>query len=433
MLPRSIWYMSVIPLALAWSVSPVFGQQTLDWPVGEVQPYHKDSGVRSNAGDAARTVYQDVVHVKDAAWLRVYFGAVGLDAGSFIRITSLLDNEVQELDAAGLAMWGNSSAYFNGDTVIVELVAGPRTTRNRLVIDQVAREVAGPLHAPGSCGICGADNRVPSHQHWSGRLFPVGCTASVWNEDSCLVSAGHCIRAELVIQFNVPSSNRDCTTRNPPVADQFPITSQRYRNGGIGADWAVMTCGTNDLGQTPYERYGELRPIASTGPSTGQFLTIWGYGVDWDQCTRSQTQQTSSGKVTSVSNTYFNHDVDATFGNSGSGVIWNGTILGINTHCGDPCPNFATRVDNSDFVNARDELCPCSPPPDCQDTVYVDWNNTGCEEGTPTNPFNTVTEGSNSVCPGGLVDIAAGLYPEEISINRAMTLRATGGSVTIDP
>ncbi len=53
-----------------------------------------------------------------------------LAAGSFIRITSSLDGQAQELDAAALAAWHHSSAYFNGDTVIVEVVGPARIGRS---------------------------------------------------------------------------------------------------------------------------------------------------------------------------------------------------------------------------------------------------------------------------------------------------------------
>ena len=151
----------------------------------------------------------------------------------------------------------------------------------------------------------------------------------------------------MVIQFRVPDSLPNCNTVNPPIADQFPIISFLFQNAGVGNDWSVLTSGTNSFGETAYERYGEFRPIAESPPGTGNALGIWGFGVD-SQCTRSQTQQTSTGAVTSVFGTYFRHNVDATFGNSGSGIIRNGEILGIVTHC--PCPNYATRVDHADFA-----------------------------------------------------------------------------------
>ena len=60
--------------------------------------------------------------------------------------------------------------------------------------------------------------------------------------------------------------------------------------------------------------------------------------------------------------TLIRHNVDATFGNSGSGIIRNGEILAIVTHC--PCPNYATRVDHPNFAAARNQLCPVLCPAD---------------------------------------------------------------------
>ncbi len=331
-----------------------FAQETPDWPVGELQDYHLDSGVQKNPAIETQTVFIDVVSVKDAAWLRIYFAQVQLEAKSFVRITSLLDQEVQELDADGLAMWNNSSAYFNGNALLVELVAAPGTTKNRFVIDRVAVELQVALPV-GGCGICGPDDRVPSTEEWTSRLLPAGCTASVWNTESCLVSAGHCIGGIMVIEFRVPNSQGNCNLVHPPVAEQFPITSSQSVNGGVGNDWSVLTSGTNNLGQTAYERYGEFRPIASAPPSVGNALDVWGYGID-SQCTLNQTQQTDSGSVTQVFGSYFRYNVDITFGNSGSAVIRDGEILGIVTHC--PCPAYATRMTNANFAAARDNLCP---------------------------------------------------------------------------
>ncbi len=343
-----------VALIVGSFATSAFAQETLDWPVGELQEYHLDSGVQNNPAIKAQTVFLDVVVIQDAAWLRIYFAEVQLEAKSFVRITSLLDQEVQELDADGLAMWNNSSAYFNGNALLIELVAAPGTTKNRFVIEQVAVELQVALPV-GGCGICGPDDRVPSTEEWAARLFPAGCTASVWNTESCLVSAGHCFGANMVIQFRVPNSTAQCNTLNPPIAEQFPITSSQSVNGGVGNDWMVMTSGTNNLGQTAYERYGEFRPIASAPPGVGNALDVWGYGID-SECTLSQTQQTDNGSVTQVFNSYFRYNVDITFGNSGSAVIRNGEILGIVTHC--PCPGFATRVDHSNFTAARESLCP---------------------------------------------------------------------------
>ncbi|MHC4111852.1 MAG: M12 family metallo-peptidase [Planctomycetota bacterium] len=72
--------------------------------------------------------------------------------------------------------------------------------------------------------------------------------------------------------------------------------------------------------------------------------------------------------------------------------------------------------------------------------VYVDWTNIGFEDGTMGHPFNTVAEAVHVVIPDGTVYINPGSYPETetltvnpsgLIINRPVTLRTTGGMVTI--
>ncbi|MEE8458275.1 MAG: hypothetical protein V3S08_00295 [Phycisphaerales bacterium] len=322
---------------------------TMDHPTGMVEPY-RFAGV---AGE--------VVHVEQASWVRLYFDHVELTAGSYIRMTSALDGEVQELDAAGLGSWGNTSAYFNGDTVLVELFTADATAGDRVTVGAVARPApAAVAGGAGDCGICDSDDRVPSAEPWAARLLPAGCTASVYNEASCMVSAGHCIQGAMVVQFKVPGSNGDCTINNPPVADQFPIVVSQSVNGGVGNDWAAMVPGPNGLGELPFERYGELRPIAGAVASSGATATVWGYGVD-NTCTRSQTQQTDTGSIVGLDATTILWAVDIRGGNSGSAIIHDGAIVGIVTHCdtlGCPAgPNIGTRIDLPSFAAAREVMC----------------------------------------------------------------------------
>lgn len=66
--------------------------------------------------------------------------------------------------------------------------------------------------------------------------------------------------------------------------------------------------------------------------------------------------------------------------------------------------------------------------------VWVDRNWGGFERGTPTQPFNTVTEGASGVPPASsdiVVHIQAGNYPETLTITQNMILRAENGVVTI--
>jgi len=338
---------------------PLYAQNTLDNPVGEDQPYSLDSGFLSNPTDLHQIVFTDFVQIEDSAWLRLYFQDTTLAPGSFVRITSALDGEVQELDVSDLVVWSQSSAYFNGDTVFVDLVAAPGSEGNRLSLSHVALEM--PMqHTEEYCGICGSDDRILSYEDYAGRQMPVGCTASIWNEDSCMVSAGHCAGGGQVIEFNVPMSNSNCTLNHPPVEDQFPVLDYDYLNAGVGADWEVMTTGTNNLGETAYEHQGDLRRISDTAASVNDPMEVWGYAID-DECIKTQVQQRSpDGWITYRSSTHYEFFCDITFGNSGSSMIWMDTneIIGIVTHCSYGCPNYGTRVDRSDFRDARESMCP---------------------------------------------------------------------------
>lgn len=359
------WVCALLLSAALASAS--FGQSTPVSPVGQFVDYAEDSGDWDGAADGPASVYTHTVRIPGAAWMRLYFSASRLPQGSSIRMTSLFDGEVQELTAADLAMWSQSSAYFNGDRVELELVAAPESTGNRIAIGRLEVEFAHRVMAAavegatrgasGQCGICGADDRVPSNEQWACRLMSVGCTASVFTSGSCLVSAGHCISGSLVAQFNVPNSNSNCVTVNPPVADQFPVISSQQVSAGVGDDWAVLRPGTNSLGQRPFQRYGKLRRIAPTPAAGGNAIAMWGYGSD-TTCIRSQTQQFAAGPITFVGTATYEFSADLRLGNSGSALMKDGQIIGVVTHCRVNCPNIATRVDLATFAAARVSLCP---------------------------------------------------------------------------
>jgi len=55
--------------------------------------------------------------------------------------------------------------------------------------------------------------------------------------------------------------------------------------------------------------------------------------------------------------------------------------------------------------------------------IYVDIvNSSGIEDGTKTHPFNSITEAIEAVAPGKLVIVAAGIYNEQLIINKSLTL-----------
>ena len=105
-------------------------------------------------------------------------------------MTSLLDGATQDLTAVTLAQWQHTSAYFNGSLVRVTLIAAPGSHDQR---GQVDRVIVGEWVA-GIESQCGpTDDRVPSDEPARARLLNIGCTASIYNEQSCLITAGHCV------------------------------------------------------------------------------------------------------------------------------------------------------------------------------------------------------------------------------------------------
>jgi hypothetical protein len=177
-----------------------------------------------------------------------------------------------------------------------------------------------------------------------------------------MVSAGHCVGGSMVVQFNVPNSTGGCVPVNPPIADQFPIVDFTFNSNGPGDDWSVLKAGDNNLLQTPYERYGVLRPISFLTGHPNDLVEITGYGAD-NTCTRYLTQQFADGTICQTFSNAYTFAVDIRGGNSGSALMRNDEVIGIATHC--PCCNVATRVSNSDFAAAIDAMC---VPPEAQTT-----------------------------------------------------------------
>ncbi len=377
---------------------------TLDWPVGNHAWIGLNTGNLDNDVKEQHVLFDDIVAIDNAAWIRLHFGATKLDRDSFIRVTSLRDGEVQELDASTLSLWKSSSAYFNGNAVRVELIAGG-LTNNTMSIETATWELMDSDRGDG-CGICSADDRTPSSDNRFARLMPVGCSATMYNTDSCFVTAGHCLYSADVLEFNVPDSNSNCSVNHPPVVDQFPVIAQAGNDGGVGSDYGGMKAGTNSSGETPYERYGTMAPIASSIPSSG-YLTVNGYGVD-SQCVRSQTQQFCDGPMLSLTSDTVIYNLDITYGNSGSSILYNGEIIGVVTHCSYSCENYGTRIDTSGFIAARETTCPggsdptgaCCVGTSCSVTTEADCGGTYLGDGTNCSDDPCAPDPTGACCYG---------------------------------
>lgn len=347
-------------LCLACAAGPrAAAQDQPSAPAGERVAVVLDSGPVTNAGAAPATIFSARVEVDGAAWIRLHFSDVALPGSSRVVVTSLLDGDRQELGGAMMAVWGLSTAYFNGSVLLVEVVAAPGDGPCRVAVSHAEALLGAPMRgAPGQCGICGADDRTPASDDSVGRLMPVGCTATIICQDSTAISAGHCMTSGLVMQFRVPASQANCSTVAPPVADQFPVSSWSSMNAGVGADWAVATIGTNSLGQRPFDRYGARKTLAAAPAATGAAAVVRGFGVD-QTCDRTQTLQESLGSITVVAATSYQFNCDIRGGNSGSSLVSGGAVIGVVTHCSVGCPNYGTRIDRPDFLAAINSRMAC--------------------------------------------------------------------------
>ncbi len=369
-------------------------------PLGEKISYHLDTGwLKAPAGTEAQKVYESVIYVEGAYAMRLYFEEAHLSAGSWIEVRSLYDNEVQRLDPDQLVLWRNSTAFFNGNALLLMVYCAPES-QARVVIRKIwidrGHPNDGDFHPAEGCTQCGTSTcglcseRRPAcrrwtgecweangncHQ-WSGRMSPIGCTASVVSRASCIISAGHCLHLtgdplDYVIQFNVPASLPNCASQHPPVADQFPPVQQIYYYGSH--DWAVIVPGPNSLGQLPYERYQQLRrPVPYDDVVEGQAVAVYGYGK-WtrkgaNEGCRNHTLQYDNGTVIAVFPEYVSANVEVDAGNSGSGLLRlsDQRLIGVVWTCG----GSGTRTSYWEFVRARRMLCPT--PGDVNEDGVVD-------------------------------------------------------------
>src|SRR5258705_10830532 len=123
MLPLSLrpWLLS---LAVAASSAALASAQDTP-PSLEIARRH-DTGRVENTGERARTIVSFPVRVEGAPWIRLAFSDIVLpEHGATLVITSVLDGARQELGAEHCRQWRNTSAYFNGDDVQVEVLADP--------------------------------------------------------------------------------------------------------------------------------------------------------------------------------------------------------------------------------------------------------------------------------------------------------------------
>ncbi len=403
--------------------------------VAQTFPSHEvdmtiDSGDLRNAGMSPAIVWRKVLRVDGAEWLRLNFDRIVLahdvvaNTSSTLRIVSLKDGAVQTLDARSAVQWQNTSAYFNGNAVRLELVAWPNGRLNRVIVgSMVAGEIPVILPPETICDV--VDDRQLSTDVRVGRTAPGGCTAWLFNDrTNCMLTAGHCASSTSVIQFNVPLSNPNGTYNHPGPEDQYPVdpASKQFVNDTIGNDWCYFGCFENsNTGLAAFEAQGDSFQLVLPQPvSQGDQIRITGHGTVSSPVNPALNgaQKTHVGPHFSFSGSTLGYRTDTTGGNSGSPVIHEnqGTAIGIHTHGG--CSsggggnNSGTGANNPGFMMAL-----ANPLGVCRSTLEFDFPNGRPAVIAPTGGTTmrvVVSDGGETPQPGtGIlhVDSGSGFQP----------------------
>jgi V8-like Glu-specific endopeptidase len=316
-----------------------------------------ESGYLSNAASKEAVVWSHRFQYAATDWFQLEFGKVtNLPDGSYLRMTSARDGGMQRHTGRTLNEWSFVSAMFNGGDVLLELVAAPGSSANRVNVTGYWRGISMPVSPNSICGP--TDNRAQSTDPRQGRLW-VGCTGWMISGD-IMLTAGHCTTSGTrILEMNVPNSTAGGSLVRSNPNDQYPYTELSGLNGGVGADWGVCRVGVNsNHGQLPTQRNGGQWYTlgAVPGSTAGQNIRITGYGTS-SIPTLTQVQKTHVGPLSSIGGTSLCYSTDTTGGNSGSPVLHENTGLAIGIHTHGGCSsgggcNSGTRIDRSDLRSA---------------------------------------------------------------------------------
>ena len=183
-----------------------------------------------------------------------------LGENSYITITSMEDGGTQRLDAESMKQWNYSSAFFNGNAVLIDLYVAPQDkgvfleTKSIITEDEESlftnlEKIAGDYCPFG--GMCeGDDDRSPTTptDDAIGRIFRIdtsGDTAYASTgfivSNGFLLGAGHAISAEgtKIIEFSVPQSTSYGTPIHSDPDDQYTVNldHKELEANGDGNDW----------------------------------------------------------------------------------------------------------------------------------------------------------------------------------------------------
>lgn len=357
-----------VTIVFLFLYQPAFAQ-TPDLMPSLTVEHNVDSGQLFNNGKETKVLWSKEIETKGALWTRLKFShlVLGYDErtgqGSTLIIESLKDGKVQILNGVSARQWRNTSAYFNGDAVRLQLIGWPNGRMNKVTVESAQ---AG-LIPQAQESICdGIDDRVLSNDPRAGRTAPGGCTGWLFNDRAnCMLTAGHCAASTDVMLFNVPISNSNGSYNFPGPDDQYAVdqTSMQFVNGGVGNDWCYFGCFPNsNTGLTAFEAQGSsYQLVMPNAPAAGDIIRITGFGSTSAPVnpTFNGAQKTHTGPHGSLNAAALGYRTDTTGGNSGSPVILENTgeAIGIHTHggCGNGSgENAGTGANNPGFMTALD-------------------------------------------------------------------------------
>ncbi|MCG8700078.1 MAG: trypsin-like peptidase domain-containing protein, partial [Bacteroidales bacterium] len=294
---------------------------------------------------------EHIIDIPGATSMRLYFKDVHLEEGSYITLTSLEDGAQQTLDAEQLKNWNNSSAYFNGSKVKVEVHQSLKAANTSFKIYRV--ETGQQDRAKYPVGQCGpTDDRILSYDKAVGRLGPgFTCTGWIINNGK-IVTAGHCImKKDMVIEFNVPLSTSNGIKKYAKPEDQYPVNHKSiiYENNGAsgGDDWAVFSIYNNSqTGKSALEAQGKSFTVVQT--KSAKNITVKGYGRDDGK--HNFVQQEATGPLSEINDHDIDYYTDMAPGASGGPVIdaATGYAIGINVAAG--CHTGSDNIGTSTWV-----------------------------------------------------------------------------------
>ena len=120
-----------------------------------------DTGEVCNFGKSRGVAFSAVVRAPDHSWVRLAFTEATLGRTpiggqpTMLRLTSLRDGGVQVMNAKQMREWENTSAYFNGDAVRIEIICDLGAPPSRVRMSQIMAGPIVPIDEGGLASICG--------------------------------------------------------------------------------------------------------------------------------------------------------------------------------------------------------------------------------------------------------------------------------------